>query len=249
MHSTVFVCFRVVCICKYFLYRTIFSRKKTLFYCLSLWVIAILLDLPNWVGWGGHTFGLKEMGCTMDRIASHAYSIVLGIAATFIPMIIVLVSYLCIFMYVRKSRKTLARVSGRKNYRVKGNSKEKSHTATKEDLQLAFTLFLTFLVFLLCWSTYTLAMIFDYKDEWPKEVYVIGTLLGHANSCLNSIIYAMCNKRFRQGYYVFVHKLFCLEIKKESILKDSRVYQSYRYTSKSSPCSNSFIPPPIARVR
>ena len=193
-------------------------------YCIGLWGLALLLDMPNWIGWGGHTFGLKEMGCTYDRAKNHTYSIFLATTSIFIPFMIVLTSYLCIFLYVRHSRATLEKVSGRKHSIIK-------KSARNEDLQLAFTLFLTFLVFVVCWSPYMVGLLFDYKDEWPKELYAFGTFLGHSNSCLNSIIYAMCNKRFRQGYTLFFRKLPCLEIPKDNFFKAGRVFTLLKCTS------------------
>ena len=229
--------FRVVCITRFFLYRIVYSRGKTLIYCIGLWVTALLLDLPNWLGWGGHTFGLKEMGCTYDRAKNHSYTIFLATFSIFIPIVIVLTSYCAVFLFVRHSRATLEKVHGRKHSIIKGklidNRDSAKANARKEDLQLAFTLFLTFLAFLICWSPYMTGMIFDRKDEWPKELYVFGTLLGHSNSCLNSVIYAMCNKRFRQGYHIFFHKILCMKITKESLLKDSRNgFTSLKYTSR-----------------
>lgn len=229
---------RVVCICKFFMYHRIYSRCKTILYCAALWVFAILLDLPNWLGWGGHTFGLKEMGCTFDRVANHSYTIFLASMSIAVPMIIVMASYLTLFLYVRKSSTNLERIGGRRYSKVNGSMQRANDNTRgqvkKEDLQLAFTLFLTFIVFVICWGPYMIAITVDHKDEWPKEVYVVGTLLGHSNSCLNSIIYAMCNKRFRQGYYVFVHKTFCLQITRASILKESRTASFPKYKSNSS---------------
>ena len=231
-----FIYFRVVCITKFFLYRTVYTRGKTLLYCIGLWVTGLLLDLPNWLGWGGHTFGLKEMGCTFDRVKNHSFTIFLATFSIFIPITIVCISYLSVFLFVRHSRATLEKVDGRKHSIRKGklidNRASMKSNARNEDLQLAFTLFMTFLAFVVCWSPYMIAIIFDHKDEWPKEVYVFGTLLGHSNSCLNSIIYAMCNKRFRQGYYVFFHKILCRKVKMDGLLKDTRNgFTSLKYTS------------------
>ena len=205
-------------------------------YCIGLWIIALLLDLGNWIGWGGHTFGLKEMGCTFDRVKNHSYTIFMATTSIFIPILIVLTSYTCIFLYVRHSRATLEKVSGRRHSNIKGklidNRDSAKANARSEDLQLAFTLFLTFLAFVVCWSPYMIGLIFDYNDEWPKELYAFGTLLGHSNSCLNSVIYAMCNKRFRQGYYIFFHKILCLKIPKDGIFGNSRRgFTSLKYTS------------------
>lgn len=211
---------RLIQICKYFVYHRIFTHKKTIAYCISLWLFAILLDLPNWLGWGGHTFGLKEMGCTFDRIANHSYTIFLALMSIAVPMVIVLASYITIVFYVRHCRLELRQIGSMSKKRL------------KDEIQFAVTLFVSFLAFVTCWSVYMIAIIFDYRDQWPKEVYVIGTLLGHANSCLNPIIYALASVRFRKGYYMFCHKIFCIPITKDSYINDSRNGSTLKYTSK-----------------
>ena len=233
------------------MYRNIYSRKRTLCYCFGLWGFAILLDLPNWLGWGGHTFGLKEMGCTFDRMANYSYSIFLATTSIAVPMLTVFAAYLTICLYVRHSRNVLQRVAGSQNVRIKGNltqskNYDRKSSVKKDDLQMAFTLFLTFLVFVICWSPYFIAVVVDHGDTWPKEVYVVGTLMGHSNSCLNMIIYAMSNKRFRQGYCVFIHKLFCRKITQESLLKENGG-TFLKYTSVKKQSLSGVTPPSYGR--
>lgn len=216
------------------MYHRIYTHRKTVFYCVALWGFAMLLDLPNWVGWGGHTFGLKEMGCTFDRMANYSYTIFLATMAIAVPMVIVLSCYLAIILYVRKCRRDLRKFDDNncQTTFLKDDTRRKA-TYKKDDLQFAFILFISFLAFVICWSPYMTALVFDRHDTWPKEIYVIGTLLGHSNSCLNPIIYAMGYARFRKGYYVFIHKLFCLTITNHSYLKDSKTGSILKYKSTS----------------
>jgi len=227
------LCFRLVQICKPFIYHRIYTHKKTIGYCMSLWFWAILLDLPNWLGWGGHTFALKEMGCTFDRVANYNYTIFLTTMSIFLPMAVVLACYLAIILFVRHSRREIRKFGdgSSKVLSVKNGGPKRKSGYKKDDLQFAFILFISFLVFVLCWSPYMIALIFDFKDEWPKQVYVAGTMLGHTNSCLNPIIYALGYARFRKGYYVFVHKLFCIKMSRNSAFyNDSQ--STFRYKSK-----------------
>ncbi|XP_052813740.1 melatonin receptor type 1B-A-like [Mya arenaria] len=227
---------RLIQICKPFIYHRIYTHKKTILYCVGLWIWAMLLDLPNWVGWGGHTFALKEMGCTFDRLANYGYTIFMTTMSIFLPMTVVLSCYIAILIYVRNSRREVRKLGGSENtpMRLSRSSKRggpaKKTSYKKDDLQFAIILFISFLAFVLCWSPYMIALIFDFEDEWTKEIYVAGTLLGHSNSCLNPIIYAMGYARFRKGYYVFIHKLFCMKIKRNSNFYDSK--STLRYTSR-----------------
>lgn len=216
-----FLLFRLVQICKYFLYHRIYTHKKTVMYCISLWFLASLLDLPNWVGWGGHTFGLKEMGCTFDRTANHSYTIFLATMSIAVPMVIVLMCYLTIVVYVRKCRIEVRQIGSMSKKRL------------QDEIQFAITLFVAFVTFVTCWSPYMSGLLFDFEDRWPKELYVAGTLLGHSNSTLNPIIYALASVRFRKGYYVFIHKLFRIKMTKDNYAKESRDENILRYTSRS----------------
>ncbi|WAR09899.1 MR1BB-like protein [Mya arenaria] len=102
-------------ICKPFIYHRIYIHKKTILYCVGLWIWAMLLDLPNWVGWGGHTFALKEMGCTFDRLANYGYTIFMTTMSIFLPMTIVLSCYIAILIYVRNSRREVRKFGGSEN--------------------------------------------------------------------------------------------------------------------------------------
>lgn len=196
--------------------------KKTIGYCAGLWLFSICADLPNWLGVGGHTFALKEMGCTWDRTANHTYSVIMASLNMLSPMLIVLTSYTVIYCYVRKSNERYKTYLGGMDKRRK-----------RDERQFAFTLLVSFVVFVLCWSLYMTAVIFDRDDTWPKQVYVFGTMIGHANSFINPIIYAALNGNFRHGYGVFLKRLTCREVPKEAYLKERRhsAFISSRKTS------------------
>ncbi|XP_053385999.1 melatonin receptor type 1A-like isoform X3 [Mercenaria mercenaria] len=213
---------RAIQICKHFSYERIFTQKKTVSYCIAIWLCTILLDLPNWLGIGGHTFALKEMGCTFDRVANYTYTVILTVMTIAFPMTIVFTSYLTILCYVRSKRENFE-----KNF---GNlPKQRKH----DEVQFSITLFIAFLAFLLCWSLYMIAVLIDRYDEWPKQVYVFGTLFGHSNSCMNPIIYAYFNERFRRGYKVFIKKLCCRKVTKEPFLRDAHFISTIKSSKRS----------------
>ena len=73
--------FRCICICKPFVYQSLFTKKKTWLYCGLIWFTCGLLDSPNWIGWTGYTFRLKEMLCAVDESISHVYLAIRTVAA------------------------------------------------------------------------------------------------------------------------------------------------------------------------
>lgn len=192
---------RYVMINKHSYYSRIFTKKKTIFYCCFLWFIAFLVELPNLVGWGGHTFDLKTLGCSFDRLLSFPYVIFLSIAALWLPLSLIMFCYLKIYLYVRNSRRQLAKTM---NTLTKDKKKQKRQ---KEDVHLARTFFIVFLSFLLCWAPYDITLFFDRDDQWPNWLYIVFLQIGHFNSSLNSILYGATNKRFRDGYKEFIIKI------------------------------------------
>lgn len=191
---------RYIMINKQKYYSRIFTKNKTIFYCCFLWLIAFLVELPNLVGWGGHTFDLKTLGCSFDRLHSFPYVIFLSIVALWLPLSLIMFCYVKIYLYVRNSRRQLAKTMNK----LTKNKKKRQ----KEDVHLARTFFIVFLSFLFCWAPYDITLFFDRDDQWPNWLYVVFLQIGHFNSSLNSILYGATNKRFREGYKEFIGKIF-----------------------------------------
>lgn len=181
---------------KFQLYKRIFTKKKTLLICIGLWFIAFLIELPNLTGWGGHTFDLKTLGCSFDRLFSLGYTIFLSITALYIPLTLILYCYVKIYLYVRRSRRQI-------NKSMAGK-KDKSKRGRNDEIRLARTFFIVFMSFLICWTPYDLTLFFDRDDKWPGWLYVLFMQVGHFNSSLNSIVYGFTNRHFREGYKEFL---------------------------------------------
>lgn len=208
---------RYICLCKNHLYAKIFSWKKTIMICFGLWVWAAIMEMPNFIGypWGGHTFDMKTMACSYNRDAYFYTIFFCGFAIGF-PLIVVFACYLKIFLFVRASKKTLTKFAENDA----GNGSEKPAKGTymetvmnakrREEIKLAKTLFIVFVVFLFCWGPYAVLVLCDPYDHGPKILYVVVIELGHINSSMNSILYAATNKRFRDGYRQFLG--LCLPI-------------------------------------
>ena len=126
------------------------------------------------------------------------------------PVVIIFLCYLSIYRYVRKAAVTL-----QKYYRddMNKNTTGKDKIANllpvkKEDMQLAITLFATFVIFMILWSPFAITTAVDSKNHWPKELYVIAVVMGHGNSVFNCFTYGVFNSNFRRGYYAFLLRIF-----------------------------------------
>ena len=79
----------------------------------------------------------------------------------------------------------------------------------KNEVKLAKTLFIIFIVFCICWAPYALLCLIDKHDLVIREAYTFSILLAHASSTFNSVLYAATNKGFRNGYITFLRRCGC----------------------------------------
>ncbi len=74
-------------------------------------------------------------------------------------------------------------------------------------VRLARTLFIIFIAFFICWTPYTLLCLTDRYDKMHKTWYSLAILMAHASSTLNSLLYAVTNRNFRNAYIIFMKKV------------------------------------------
>ncbi|XP_077994496.1 melatonin receptor type 1B-like [Glandiceps talaboti] len=194
---------RYIYICKNSLYKKVYTKRNTSFMVAGIWLCCVLMDLPNFLGWGGHVYDHKTMVCTYERTASYSYTLFFTTLAIFIPQIVVCVCYLNIYLFVRRQRQRITSEqiqSAAKEYQVK-----------KKDIQLMKTLFTIFMVFFICWGPYVVVVLADFRDDWPQVVHVLIITMAHANSSVNSILYGLLNKRFRESYWRLLSAMNCFK--------------------------------------
>ncbi len=197
---------RYVFICKNRCYNTAFTWSRTIAYAIAIWVICFVADLTNIFGWGGYSYDPKFLVCTYDRLASYSHVLFMVNVFISIPMIVIMLCYTAIFYTLRRSSVRL------KNSH--GNRTVPKQTHSKSDIKLLKMVFTIFVAFVLCWSLYMLLLLIDFADRYPPQVYKMAGVLSHTNSALNSIIYGVLNKNFRDAYRRI---LCCGEKRKENI--------------------------------
>ena len=189
---------RYVRICHHNQYPIIYNKRTVPWIIAGLWFCCFLIDLPNIIGgWGGHDFDNKLMMCTYDHGGADYGSTLFFIGLGFgWPWIVTVYAYLRIFLFVRKKRQALRKSQDGATRAVLG----KRNGITNADASLLRSTFTIFVLFFIMWSPYALIVLFDPPHKWPDEVYVVAGFFAHTNSSINSILYAVTNKNFRDGY-------------------------------------------------
>ena len=253
---------RYILLCQQHLYKYIYTWRSTIIICVCLWLGAFCLDLPNYLNWGSHTYDMKTMACSYDRLASYSYTVFFITMFVTAPLFTVLFCNINIYITVVRSKMRVSAHMSKKDSdsrdngastvytivddeQTYGNSVLESNPATgvnpskdvtnllavpesdsarlaqikakkrrakgrelRNDIKLAKTLFIVFIAFCLCWTPYALVCLIDRYDTVHKAWYAFSVLLAHASSTLNSILYAVTNRGFRDGYKRFLKILF-----------------------------------------
>ena len=97
-------CNRYVLICHQQYYYKIFTTRNSIIMCCCFFFVGFVLVGLNFVGLGNHSFDHKSLECIWDRMADHNYTIVFAIVMVLIPIFVTGLSYIRLFLFVRKSK-------------------------------------------------------------------------------------------------------------------------------------------------
>lgn len=150
--------------------------------------------MPNLFTWGDHTYDRKTLTCIWDRTADLSYTIFVALVPLGIPIVLTSVFYRLIFAHVQASKRKVAAM-GIVSASTTGNGSDK-----RDDMRLARTLFVIFIIFTICWGPYAILIVADVYDTYPAWVHTITITMAHLNSSLNCILYGITNKQFRKAY-------------------------------------------------
>ncbi|CAF0949702.1 unnamed protein product [Brachionus calyciflorus] len=151
-----------------------------------------MLATPNISGWGGYGYDKKVLSCMTDRTQSQEFGFFYIFCYVSVPCLCILICYIKIFVFVRK-------YSGK----VKMNG-----TNHKRNIQLAKSLFASFITYFICWIPFGLVYLIDSKDILPPEAMVITIVLAHLNSMANPIYFAHYSSSFKKAYQQVLNLIF-----------------------------------------
>ncbi|ESO89165.1 hypothetical protein LOTGIDRAFT_154252 [Lottia gigantea] len=184
---------RYIYVCKNRLYYVLFKTKVCIVLCLVTWVAAFLFQFPNFIGWGDHTFDEKNHQCIWDRTKSYSYTLFVSIALIGSPLLFMTVAYILIFWRIFQTKVNV--------YSYSIDDPDRLKKAWKETAKSSRTLFILFVVFVVCWTPYTTVISLDVADDLPMEVHIMVTLVAHLHSSSTFVVYMISNRPYRRAAF------------------------------------------------
>ena len=179
-------------ICHRALYTKIYNKYTVPLMVLGIWCIAFLIDLPNFLGWGDHIFDTRNYLCNYNY--SHNFSYTRGFLLPLgfiLPLSILCFSYVRIYLTARRSERQL------RKYDTSQLTNQRRYKLKSSDKRLLKTVAIICTMFVVMWSPYAIAVIFDLGDHF--WFFLVGSFMAFTNSSVNFLIYAT-DMNFRQAY-------------------------------------------------
>lgn len=187
-------------ICHHGIYGRIFGLKTNLVVCCCCWILGMCSALPTLVGWTDNVYDTKSLECIWDRLHSMTFTIFFA-CLIFVPVAVILYSYVRIFLFFIASKKRLAA--------AQAAPKQK----TDPSLKLARSLFVIFAIFVACWSPYATLVVIDFEDNYSHQVHLYVVMVAHLHATLNPVVHGLTNEQFRRAYLILVQHIFRLNNK------------------------------------
>ncbi|EDO39109.1 predicted protein [Nematostella vectensis] len=168
-------------------YNSVFSKRRTAKYIVSVWMLASVSSVPYFAGGDKFIFQPAKFLCffTLKRPLPNVVSLV---GAICVPGAIVCYCYSRVFIAVRKHKASITR----------------SRTSiSAEDIKITKTLVAIVCAYVCCWFP---VLVIDVTDllsgKWGKAalVYYVYGILAISSSAASPAIYAIFNPVFRRGY-------------------------------------------------
>ncbi|XP_064644894.1 melatonin receptor type 1B-B-like isoform X2 [Lineus longissimus] len=202
---------RYLCVCRVGLYKRRFGMRTAILLNVFLWtcscavtVIAVWYDLVS-------TKYIPSLSsCGFQHNLSILYVYVSNFTFIYMPMIVTLICYINIYRALSRSTRRFSkggsRIFRRQDSGATGCAKCLP-PVTKRDIQTIKVLFLTYAAFVICWLPYTFMSFIAVYGTKHLLAYKITVRMCLSNSCANSVVYGIFNRRFRKGY----KKIICCE--------------------------------------
>ncbi|PWA18453.1 hypothetical protein CCH79_00009893 [Gambusia affinis] len=183
--------------------------RGTIAFC---WALSIIIGLTPMMGWhkefnstetnNNNTCQPGQMKCLFEAVVNMEYMVYFNFfACVFIPLLLMLAIYLCIFMAARHQLKLIE---------VEAFRGEKSRSTLQKEVQAAKSLAIIVGLFAVCWLPLHIINCFTlFCPECPRPpgwIMYVAIILSHANSVINPFIYAYRIREFRQTFRKIIRR-------------------------------------------
>ncbi|XP_071944254.1 octopamine receptor beta-2R-like [Antedon mediterranea] len=203
---------RYFCIVQNQRYATLYTTRRTVFYCVMIWVGSSIVIIP--AGFGILGFNEHYLACGyIDSDDSWIFQIINMVILFTFSIITFVFCYYKIWKEAHMSSTRTKQCSsssttsqvclpgsvGTLTKLQKHLSKSKLNTQTRE-IQVAKTSFIVLSAFIICWTPFVLLVVLHKKHVAPSVLASMLVLLSLANSSINPFIFAWRNRQFRNAY-------------------------------------------------
>ncbi|XP_046406107.1 protein trapped in endoderm-1 [Ischnura elegans] len=176
-------------------YDRLYTRKYIALMLAFAWLFSFSMMVPPLAGYWGQ-FGLHAptFSCTILKKNGLSPKKFLFVFGFFLPCVVIITSYTCIYWKVRQSRLNL------QSYSTNGAvTCSQQNNQRREDIRLTRMMTIIFSCFLLCFLPLMLVNVVDDEVKYPT-VHVLASVLAWASSVVNPFIYAGSNRQYRAAY-------------------------------------------------
>ena len=186
---------RYIRVVKPALYSKLFASKRTAqFYCVLVWLVAMLLATPPLYGWGKMAYHSKFFVCTFNwQVKYISYAILTAGGVVNGVTTAIFYFYYKIYQTVKVSTQNM-NAHGKENGVITSNFR-------RTDMKLLKTSFTVVCVFLMTWGPVSIVVIIESAGCLiPKEVYTVVIYLMFSSCLVNPIIYGIMNPQFKLAF-------------------------------------------------
>ena len=193
------IAYRYVYVCHRDLRDRLFSRNFFLGFCVLAWAVAFSLELPNFLGWGGHFYDRKNHSCIWNRMASRSYTMFVTVGLMVVPLCTMVVANGRISWVVMRAKLKVHANQTMSANGIDAADRNKlpnivvsvisSHQEEEDDqsvaqlpqlkewlavMQTCRSLIIVTMAYVICWTPYIILLLTDSDDSAPLN-YISGS--------------------------------------------------------------------------
>lgn len=172
------------------------TRNRTLLYCSPTWILSLLLMSYSYFGVGEFDIepGHIMAGYSWYKRDLQLIPAIHSMLTLIVCAVIIAVSYYQIYIYVAAANEQLNASLTSKKLTAEQKTKNKSQN---KEIALAQRMITIIACFFACWTLYTIQIFYCLVSGQPQPVVLdqFATILGHANSMVNPLLFTYLDKR------------------------------------------------------
>ncbi|XP_076328445.1 melanopsin-like [Tachypleus tridentatus] len=159
------------------------------------YLLPVLTFIPSFAGFAKFEFNLQIRRCNWNRVDSDVVINVFFFTGFFIPLILMVFSYVKIFIVVHRSRNRVQHVHG-----PTGSQKSRVSDNDTREFKLTKMMAAIFIAYLITYLPCTILVLGHLEFIVPRSLVLSSYIMLWSGSWINPVIYGLMNQRYRKAY-------------------------------------------------